>query len=558
VAACAHWRRALASALLIAAATAQADIDSEIRTEALRGNDDAYHPLPLASHWTTGIHPAAAGWGPTWQLTQIALGHHLIPWVQLPPPTRLDPFWRTFDFDAYARSSVEKLCARGLPLALPGTQWETVLTEEPDRSLPPDRNPDVLTPAGELQRPATISPFGPLAAWSAVGVQWTTSDYVRKLQQWCPNPVLVLFLSNNEAVKLDWTKVETDPRYVERFGLGRSDAFKRQVVGDAWIERYRALQAGMRDGLTNPAWRAAAKFVGYNAFGPPHLGRWWGWQEYSLHRPGRIDPSPLAWDGGSPSYYVMNSTPETDFSSWSPQNEFQNLVFMQREALALNPRFWFELSVWDGYVPGGNAQKNGEHSDNRAYFASLGQRYTPARYKGFVQFGMWLTRPRAVREFRDWIQPRDAATEPYFLALVDAVDSVYRNATLKSYWRTGRLLAVPGYRHPYQNLIPPEDAVEPRWFILPATVNGLPPPGIPTDAPANVTTEIRVFSLALEQGTAPRRSWLVYASSPLQTRTGVDLAIPGYPSHVILPVVTPEGSFYEIHEKSAEVAPITP
>src|SRR5262249_16036316 len=116
-------------------------------------------------------------------------------------------------------------------------------------------------------------------------------------------------------------------------------------------------------------------------------------------------------------------------------NEFQNLIFMQREALALNPNFWFELSVWDGYVPGGDTNKNSTASDNRAYFASLGQTYTPDRYKGFVQFDMWLNRPRAVREFRDWIQPRDATTEPYFLALLDAVDSVYRNATLTKYWR---------------------------------------------------------------------------------------------------------------------------
>src|SRR5262249_22976571 len=156
----------------------------------------------------------------------------------------------------------------------------------------------------------------------------------------------------------NYSQAESDYRYVNLYGTGHSDQFKRQVVGDAWIPRYRALQAGMRAGLTNPLWRANAKFVGYNAFGPPHLGRWWGWADYSFYRPDLIDIAPLAWDGGSPSYYVMNTTEITDFKSWSPQNEFQNLVFMQQEALAVNPNFWFEMSVWDGYVPGGDALKS--------------------------------------------------------------------------------------------------------------------------------------------------------------------------------------------------------
>jgi hypothetical protein len=554
-----HKRRRLIHATLLcfAAFDASADIYSEVTEEALRANDSPVgHPLPLASHWTTGIHNAAVGWAPTWQLSLIAEGHHVIPWFQLPPPTNVDDFYRSFDFDAYARKSVEEACAHRLPLVLVATQWELLLAEDPYKGLPADQNPDVVLPSGVVEQPATISPFGPISQWHAVGRAWTTSPYVQKLQHWCPNPVMVLFLSNNEAAKLDWSRVESEGRYLKQYGVGRSDQFKRKVVGDAWSERYRALQSGMRSGL-NPNWRANARFVGYNAFGPEHMGRWWGWMDYSLYSPGRIDPSPLSWDGGSPSYYIMNSTRESDFKAWSPQNEFQNLVFMQAEARALNPRFWFELSVWDGYVPGGDISKSHAQSDNRAYFASLGQRYTPDRYRGFVQFGMWLTRPRAVREFRDWIQPRDENTAPYFLALVDAVDSVYRNATLQSYWRQGRLLPVPNVRHPYQNRIPSEYSDKPRWFILPADVNGFPPQGISPDYPANVETEIKVFSLALELGTAPHRSWLIYASSPLQNRTNVRVSIPGRDGYITLPTIAVGGSFYEISEGS-EVSPIMP
>jgi len=545
--------------LCMAVFPAHADVYSDVTAEALRANDSPVgHPLPLASHWTTGIHSAAAGWGPPWQLSLISQGRHLLPWIQLPPPTNVDEFYRTFDFDAYARTSVEEICAHRLPLVLVGSQWELILAQDPYKSLPADQNPDVIDSSGASLQPATISPFGPASQWYAAGRQWTTSSYARKLQMWCPNPVMVIFLSNNEATKLEWSRADSDGRYLTQYGHDRSDDFKRQVVGDAWIERYRALQAGMKSGLTSATWQVNATFVGYNAFGPEHMGRWWGWRDYSLYRPGRIDPSPLAWDGGSPSYYIMNSTQESDFKAWSPQNEFQNLVFMQAEALALNPNFWFELSVWDGYVPHGDTSKNNAQSDNRAYFASLGQRYTPARYKGFVQFGMWLKRPRAVREFRDWIQPRDENTQPYFFALADAVDSIYRSTTLQSYWRHGRLVPVAGYRHPYQNNIPSEYSGKPRWFILPADVNGFSPPGIPSDYLANVTTEIKVFSLALELGSAPHRSWLIYTNSPLQSRFNVHISIPGRSGNITLPSIAAGGNFYEVYEASAEVLPITP
>ena len=172
---------------------------------------------------------------------------------------------------------------------------------------------------------------------------------MKQLQQWYPNPPLVIFLSNNEHSKLRWTEVEKSKRYLDKYGPGRDADFKRKVVADGWIERYRALQDGLRDGLENAAWKKNSIYIGYDAFGPPHLGRWGGWIEHSLYSQGRIDPGALMWDGGSPSYYTDDWNPKTDYIVWSPQVEFMNLVFMQREALQLNPRFWFEFSVWDGY-----------------------------------------------------------------------------------------------------------------------------------------------------------------------------------------------------------------
>ena len=152
--------------------------------------------------------------------------------------------------------------------------------------------------------------------------------------------------------------------------------------------------------------------------------------EYSLYTSGRIDPKPLAWDGGSPSYYVFNWNESTDYTVFGPQVESMNWIFMLREALRLNPRFWFEISTWDGHEPE-------MENDKRKLYAKRGQRFTPERYGGMVQFGMWLLRPRAVREFRGW---RDtlAQAEAFFLPIVEAVDRVHKGSILEQFWRRRR------------------------------------------------------------------------------------------------------------------------
>src|SRR5690606_21670663 len=120
--------------------------------------------------------------------------------------------------------------------------------------------------------------------------------------------------------------------------------------GDAWIERFRAMQEAMREQL-DPAWQPKLLFVGYDAFGSAAFGRWGGWINYSLYTPGRFEPDPLMWDGSTPSYYTHNWDATTDFNYWSVQIQSMNWVFMQREALKLNPQYRFNFSVWDGHEP---------------------------------------------------------------------------------------------------------------------------------------------------------------------------------------------------------------
>jgi len=515
--------------MLLATTTKQAQVSvvEGIRGEATRKNTSSVgRPLPLVGHWNMG--QAKDGFSPDYQMRMIEQGHYLLPWFLMPNPNANpeDPRWI-----AYYEGSIKRAAEMRLPIALVGTQWESLLSVNDEYLyLPPDGNPNVAMADGKIRR--EVSPFGPPQAWYEVGMRWGSSPMMRRLQELYPEPPLVLLISNNEHAKLQWTKVEDDRRFAKWFGRGLDDDSKRKVVGDGWIARYRTLEHGFRDGLANENWRANSLFVGYDAFGPAHFGRWAGWMEYSLYSQGRIDPWPLAWDGGSPSFYVFNWAAITDYTVFSPQVETMNWVFMQAEAWRLNPNFWFEMSVWDGHdsVP---------ENDKRTAYARAGQRFTPERYGGMAQFGMWLLRPRTVREFRGWLDTLEQA-ESYFLPVVEAVDRVHHNPTLREFWRKGALVANRAGSHPYQTGVPVEYQNVDRWFLLDTSLD--------PKRPWELGTPLPVFSLALVMGSAPQRQWLIYAHAPLGERQAVRVTIPGFRAVTINVAVG--GSFYLVDEKT--------
>lgn len=513
------------------AAQAPALVES-IRAEALRANSANDHPLPLVGHWNMGV--MTDGFDPQYQMRQLERGHHLLPWFQLPEIniSPEDPHWLN-----YYEAAIKRAARLKLPLALVGTQWEMILTLPNEQfnyfHLPPEKNPNVVTVDGTVKR--EVSPFGPVDAWREAGARWATSRMMKKLQEWYPDPPLVLFISNHEHAKLEWKRAEDDYRFVKLFGKGRDDDFKRKVVGDGWIARYRALQQAMREGLSNVQWRKNVRFIAYDAFGPSHFARWEGWMEHSLYTKGRIDPWPLAWDGASPSYYLFNWSGITDYTVFSPQVEAMNWVFMLQEARRANPQFWFELSVWDGSLP---SQAN----DKRKFYAQLGQPYTPERYGGWAQFGMWLLRPRVVREYRGY-QEKEAEMEPYFLSTMEAVDRVYEKPILREFWRKGELVANRAHQHPYQANVPAEYQRTNRWFLLDTSLD---PP-----RPWQLSTELPVFALALVKGSAPNRQWLLYGHAPAGVKKDVQITIPEFRSVTVN--VAAGGSFYLVNEKTQSV-----
>ncbi len=499
---------------------------------AAQTNAGTGYPLPLVGHWNLGEAPN--GFSPNYQIKLMEQGNHILPWFLMPSWNAQpeNPHWLE-----YYEVAIKKAAALGLPIALVSTQWEIWLSvEDCYLTLPAAENPNVVTSDGKINR--EVSPVGGVGAWRDVGRRWTASRMMQKLQELYPDPPYILFVSNNEHSKLPWNRLQEDKRYVEKYGLDKDDEFKRQVTAEGWVERYRAIQAGMRQGLTNENWQAKAVFIGYNAFGPAHFARWSGWPEFSLYNKGRIDPSALAWDGGSVPFYVFNWSANTDYTVFSPQVEAMNWVFMQAEARRQNPEFWFEVSVWNGNQPGAA-------NDKLASYLSQGQSYSPERYKGMVQFGMWLLRPRLVREFRDWLS---TITDfgPYFLPLVESVDRVHSQLVLRDFWQKGRLVTNKANKHPYQTQVPAEYENADRWFMLDTSLDPA--------RPWQLETPLPVFALALTQGKAPQRQWLVYAHAPLEARKQVTIHIPDY--RAIKVDVSVGGSFYLVDEKWQRVTPV--
>lgn len=532
-------------AVLVAATVFAGDAGSKasqtvdaICREALRPNGDREGlPLPLAASWNNGWDK---GCNPSNQLALIEQGHYLLPCFGLPPlweqsaHTNMfeDKGWYGEKVRGYYTVAIQRMAALKLPFTLESTQWEHMLTYPPEETapwlgkggpwpnLPGDENPNVVTVDGKILRGGggRVSPFGPVGPWREVGEAWTTSQIVRKLQEWYPNPPLVIFLSNNEHGRLELKNVEMDRRYLALYGKGKDDGFKSQVMRKGYAERLRALQQGLRDGMTSAAWKDRAIFCGYG----------------TVERPFYYDP-PEAWDGGSPSFYVHNWLPMTDYRADSPAIGTMGWVGALQEAFKLNPKFWWEISTWDGWAPGN------PNMDKIKWYRDHGQTWEPPRYGGFVQFGMWLHRPRVVREFRENSHSWEAIA-PYFTPIMEAVDRVHNNPILRAFWRKGQL--VQNREHPYLSGNPAEYKEGNPWFLLDTSLDPA--------KPWKGDTELTIFSLALVQGKAPERQWLVYAHAPLGDRKGVGVNIPDCRQITIdVPVA---GAFCLVDEKTGSVS----
>ena len=138
-----------------------------------------------------------------------------------------------------------------------------------------------------------------------------------------------------------------------------------------------------------------------------------------------------------------------------------------------------------------------------------------------MQFGMWLLRPRVVREFRNPDEDR-LRFGPYFESIVAAVQRVHDQPLLRVFWERGELIQNLAADHPYHESLTPDYARAARWYLLDSTAN---PP-----RPWKLDTPLAVYALALSLGSPAQRQWLIYAFSPRSVRIKVPVKIPDGPS----------------------------
>lgn len=511
----------------------------------LSPNGSAGRPLPLVSHWNMGSQ--GHGWTPQYQTKLLDRGCHILPWLAWPRGDSLDSEKSTKRFHDYYDILIAYCRELGLPICFRGTQWEAMLLGKEYRELPAQDCPAVIGTDGKVIR--KLSPFGPVEPWCDPAKVYIDTPAMKQLQRMYPEPPLVLFVGNNEAPDLRWHQVEQSKRYLDKYGKGRPDEFKRRVVAEGWMKRYPVMFKAMREALVSDVWKKSVCFVGYGAFGPSHFGRWAGWKEYSLITDKWTSPDWHIWNGGSPSYYTHNWNDNRDHWVWSTQVQSMNWIFQLDEAWKVNPNFWWEISLWDGnasdWTPKADCTHEMTKKSKACQYVRDGQTYTPERYLGWVQFGMWLLRPRVVREFRGSTTPLEP-WRPFFEQLLFAVDRIYADKTLKEFWRHGSLVPNRMHRHPYQEDIPQKYSDVDRWFLLDTNLDAQRPWGLKTNIP--------VFSLALVIGKKNTRRWLVYAHSPFEDRQRVTIIIPEFGKVTVN--VPRTGVFHLIDEKSKTVTPV--
>jgi len=511
------------------------------REALLPPNGPQGRPLPLATHWNVGT--VGGTFSPDHQIQLLQEGHHVLPWMSWPSG---DP--ASERFDEYYGRLLRYFARLQLPISIRGTQWNALLVKKSYREGDLANWAGVVAPDGA--RIPKLSPFGATSPWKDPASMYVDTPAMHRAQQLYPEPPLVLLVSNNEPPDLRWSKhgplEEISGRYLEQYGRGRDDQFRRRVVAEGWMERYPVMFDAMRQAFHQQAWRDNARFVGYGAFGPSHFGRWEDWLVYSLITNRFTSPTWYYWQGGSPSYYTNNWDQNRDHWVFSTQVESMNWVFMLEEAWQVNPEFWFEISTWDGnelkaWMEGVGAESAEQLSEKSAagltpierqqvdsklikkskaiQYLIDGQTYPPERAGGWIQFGMWLVRPRTVREFRGHATQL-APVLPYWMETVKAVDRVWQHPTLTDFWRHGHLVANRAERHPYQTKIPEKYQDLHRWYLLETELD---PP-----RPWSPTTNLPVFSLALQQGEKGDRQWLVYAHAPLKDQRDVLVTLPEY------------------------------
>ena len=462
-------------------------------------------PLPMAAHWNTGHVAGTNGFSPDIMLSMLEKGSVVLPSWQL------EPYWEQNIPESYYGDSIRRAAELKLPLIFVMDPFENALIgDSAYLNLSAEESPYTLNVNGELVEP--LSPFASDEVWEEVGINWANSAVLQRIQELYPNPPLVMFVTNKHAPKLGWADVEQSKRYMERYGSGRDDNFKRTLVGARWIEKFRRLEQGFKNSFLSESWKTNSKLLGYDSL-PAQMGALNDWQKSALLTQNYVSVWPHTEDGTSLEFHLGDWT-QRDNSMLSPHVRANNLPFMLAESQKAKGHYAWHLSITD-------AQNLSE----------------ARRYRGFVQMALWLLRPSVIREQTGWTNDANE-TLPYFHEIIDSVELIHNNGVFQQFWTKGKLVANTASNHPFGQMIPEEYKDESRWFLL--DVNANPP------RPWKADSEIRVWAIAYEIGEADAKQWMLYVQSPAEDIEDVMVTIPEYGDVSVKALVN--GAFYLVEE----------
>ncbi len=512
-------------------------------------------PLPVTGCWM-----AEGLFGPDRFVQLIQQGHHVmltflgVSGQVIRGFKGEDPRQRqkiTARIEAY-RPALEFAREHNLPIAIREWNWSSMPGQYQEmtahfekRAIPLEQDVRVIAGGEPGKAP---DPFGPVEAWREWGAFWFGNDFMRAIQRIYPNPPLVILLDNNEGPKVrSADEIPADyPRLIAFLG-GKPPADRRAIeraIQEGYAERYRAMFEAARAAMIEPAWRRNVRFVAYNTlWDTGYIGQGGRPQTGIGFDPDRGWTACWMFDGSMPELYDNDWQPEkTDFRPWSPQTEAMNYFAAQSWVFSRNPDFYWSVIAWDGERPS-NAWR-GRRSASKTYtYVTRGQRWDFDRYQGWLQFTLWVTRPREFREFRGNTPERHAHVEGTFQAVLEAVDRPWTNPVLRDFWRFGELVPNRDERPWFDSLTefhPKWVRDMDRWYLLTADVN--PPRTNWTE-----TTVLRVFALALRMGEKPNRRWLLYAHAPLGAVPDVTVTVPEV-GPIRLESVPKSGTFFLLEE----------
>ena len=479
------------------------DMATAITAEALKAfSDSADYSLPLFSHWDVGKTEVM---NPTYMLSRLEAGEHvLVSW-------KLN--LSNLDTTVY-EESIKKAAELELPLIFIVPAPESSLIEE-GYSLSESENPNVIDADGNILD--KLSPFGPDKNWYDIGKKWSSSSLMAQIQEWYPNPPLVVFMNENIASKLSWSELETSSRYTSNYPSGKDDEYKRALVGAKWIEKYRQMHAGFKLGFVKEDWKNNVKFVSYNDFSDD-LGQLSTWAMNSTLTKQYLDICPFTVNGTTVNFDLTQSINYTNIDA--PQISINNLPFMLKEAKRNNPSFVQQLSI--------------AHNSNIT---------DSSLYRGLTQFGLWFLRPSIIRQNSPVGTLEE--TEQLFNEMSNSVELIYNSDILSDFWKNGKL--VSNGESDLNSNIPEQYQDDPRWFLLDVDAN--------PSRPWSDSSNIKVWSFALVKGTAPNREWLIFTQSPETEMSNVTVTIPEHED--VLIDSDKNGKFFILLENDNQLNPMT-